>query len=177
MGVLTKGFYTRGSKTTTEIAALTGMSPGDTVFDTDRKERRVYDGDNWVTGNQLSMLTRGQTPGGSNQLQGAICIIADQNFSVQSGISTTNDENVIGAIQGPIGASFAIGSSIILQYRGMGYVANLNTGVPGQYVDLSTTRGRAKSVATPNVGTFGVWCEPVTASTVGRSMIQPIEIN
>ena len=54
MGIRRNGFYTRGYKTTEEIYDMTGMRIGDTVFDTSRKERRIYDGAVWVTGNMIT---------------------------------------------------------------------------------------------------------------------------
>jgi hypothetical protein len=178
MGLLTKGMYSRGNKTTSQIAALTGMVAGDTVFDTDREERQVYDGNVWISGNQIGVITRGQTPGGLEQITGAASIISDQNFTIQSGISSTNDENIIGCLQGVLGTSYNIGSYVIIQYRGLGYAATAaNTVNSGQYMDLSGTRGRAIGAASPSVGTFGIWLETIPPTAAGRAMIQPIEIN
>ncbi len=178
MGLLTKGMYSRGNKDTAQIAALTGMVAGDTVFDTDREERQVYDGNVWISGNQIGAITRGQTPGGDEQLTGAASIISDQNFAVQSGNSSANDENIIGCVQGVLGSSYDIGSYVIIQYRGLGYAATtLNTVNSGQYMDLAVTRGRATGQTNPSVGTFGIWLETIPPITTGRAMIQPIEIN
>lgn len=180
MGLLTKGMYSRGNKTTSQIAALTGMVAGDTVFNTDREERQVYDGNVWISGNQIGLITRGQTPDGLEQITGAASIISDQNFAVQSGTGfvSTNDENIIGCMQGVLGTSYSIGSYVIIQYRGLGYAATtINTVTSGQYVDLSVTRGRANGNASPSVGTFGIWLETIPPTTAGRAMIQPIEIN
>ncbi len=177
MGLATKGFYTRGNKTTSQIASLVGMVSGDTVFDTSRKERLVYNGSRWISGNQITFITRGITPGSGNQLVGAASIFSDQDFSINSGISTTNDENIIGCIQGPLGTSYLIGASVVLQYRGAGLVANSAVAVtPGQYIDLSSTRGRANGSSSPSIGSFGVWMEPVAINISGFGMIQPIEI-
>lgn len=178
MGLLTKGFYSRGNKTTLQISQLTGMVAGDTVFNTDREERLVYDGDEWISGNQISFITRGISPGSGNQLTGSTCAIADQDFTVRSGVSATNDENIIGNIQGVVGDSYTIGTTIVLQYRGAGLVANGGTAVTtGQYIDLSATPGRANGVTSPGIGTFGVWLQAVAINTPGFGMIQPIEIN
>jgi hypothetical protein len=184
MGLTTKGFYTRGSKTSAEIGLMTGMVSGDTVFDTTRRERRVYDGFNWVSGNQISILSRGQNPAGANanQLVGACCCISDQNFSIQSGISTANDENIIGCLQGvnPL-FDVAIGATGILQYRGMGFIANTTAVVNGNtiYADLASgvSRGRCAPIASPGIGTMGVFVETQIANYATKGIIQPIEIS
>lgn len=51
MGLLTRGTTTFGNKTTAQIDALTGMSEGDTVFDTTLKRYRAYDGLGWAGDN------------------------------------------------------------------------------------------------------------------------------
>jgi hypothetical protein len=178
MGNLRKGFYTRGNKTTSEIAALTGMAAGDTVFDTNRQERRVFDGDNWVSGNQISLRTDGidtvqpQAFGSCSRISGF------NNFAIQSGLSATYDENIVGCVQGTIGATFSVGSQVILQYRGFAYIAFLTSITRSQFVDLSATPGRANSIASASIGTMGIWLENITAAAgAGRAFLQPIEIN
>jgi hypothetical protein len=177
MGLLSKGFYTRGNKTTSQISLLTGMVAGDTVFNTDREERLVYDGNRWVSGNQITLVTRGITPGGSPQLTGSSSTIADQDFTIRSGVSATNDENIIGNIQGVPGDSFTVGTNVVLQYRGPGQVSNLNAVTTGQYIDLSSTPGRATGATSPGIGTFGVFLESAAGTGVIFGMIQPIEVN
>jgi hypothetical protein len=180
MGNLRKGFYTRGNKTTSEIAALTGMAAGDTVFDTDRQERRVFDGNNWVSGNQISLRSDGTGSTPAFQSFGSCSRISgSNNFAIQSGFSATYDENIVGCVQGSIGATFSVGSQVILQYRGLVYTASLSSIIRSQFVDLSATPGRADTNAAAGVGTMGVWLENITAAggTTGRAFIQPIEIN
>ena len=63
MGILRNGFYSRGYKTTEQIYDMTGMRNGDTVFDTTRKERRVYDGEVWVSGNMITKSFQPETYG------------------------------------------------------------------------------------------------------------------
>jgi hypothetical protein len=180
MGLVSKGFYSRGNKTSTEIESLTGMSSGDTVFDTTRQERRVYDGFNWVSGNQVSLISRGVTAGGTNQLCGAACAFADQDFSVLSGTSTNNNENIIGSLQTSApGISVTVGNYAIIQYRGAGFIANTLSVSNGNstFADLTTTAGRCTVSGSPTqTGIMGLWLATGSGTSAIRALIQPIEI-
>ncbi len=152
MGILRKGFYTRGYKSTEEIYDMTSMRIGDTVFDTSRKERRVYDGANWVTGNMISKTFITQTYTGSDlitYLDSAKCgqLVAYWSVGASNGAGIYvaslyganggNVENGIGVIQFPVSRSY--GQSYVptvVQYAGEAYIQtdNLNSGYPGSYV-------------------------------------------
>ncbi len=182
MGLSSKGFYTRGNKTSAQIESLTGMTSGDTVFDTTRQERRVYDGFNWVSGNQISLISRGVTAGGStNQLCGAACAFADLDFTVISGVASTNNENVIGSLQTSApGVAVTPGNYAIIQYRGAGFIANTLaiSSSTNTYADLSSTPGRCSATnAQTQTGIMGVWLATGSATSAVRALIQPIEIS
>ena len=176
MGNLRKGFFTRGYKTSTEIVSLTEMEIGDTVFDTTWSVRKVYDGNNWVSSLQVSMISDG-IPSGGGQGNGSCAAVSGTNdFRIQSGISTANDYNLIGAVQSP-GGTVSIGDYTVLQYSGVGNIAAANVTINrGNFVDLSTTYGRASDPATPDTGTFGVWLSDGAALTVVKAFIRPIEM-
>jgi hypothetical protein len=182
MGLSSKGFYSRGNKTSAQIESLTDMTSGDTVFDTTRQERRVYDGFNWVSGNQISLLSRGVTAGGgTNQLCGAACAFGDQDLAVISGVATANNENVIGSLQTSApGVAVTIGNYAIVQYRGAGFIANSLAVSVGNntFADLSTTPGRCSVSSSPTqTGVMGIWLSTGSATSAIRGLIQPIEIN
>jgi hypothetical protein len=51
--------YTYGAKTLTEIAAITGMQEGDTVYNTTWQIIEIYSGTNWVNNQSVEYQTRG----------------------------------------------------------------------------------------------------------------------
>jgi hypothetical protein len=177
MGILTKGEYSRGVKTAVQIAALTGMQAGDTVFDSTWGIRKIYDGNNWVSGGQISFITDG-IPTGGNQTDGAASrVSANNDFRIQSGQSTANDINIIGAVQLASGTLTAGSSFAVVQYSGIGNVASAGNGLinRGTFVELSVTFGRADDNPSPAVGVFGVWLTDGALNTPLKAFIRPIE--
>jgi hypothetical protein len=161
MGILRKGYYTRGYKTFTQIGDLTGMKQGDTVFDTTFSFRRIYDGFNWVSGSQISIESRG-IPSGGNQINGSVSrpstlvnnSVASANFIGTTGIYTSNS---IGVIQTPIVGGVTIGSKGCLQYSNIGYVAVFGSVSRGNWLYVGATEGRADdSTNPPPDGAFGI---------------------
>ena len=157
MGILRNGFYTRGYKTTEEIYDMLGMRYGDTVFDTTRKEKRVYDGQVWVSGNMItkSFVFGGTVIGGieykdsakSGQMVGYRVNPlnpGDQVISTGFPSSGGGNENAIGFMQFPINRSYgnSISSTVwgAVQYSGEGFVwlANSGANTLGQYVVAQT---------------------------------------
>jgi len=182
MGIVRNGFYTRGYKTTEQIYDMTGMRYGDTVFDTTRDERLVYDGDVWVTGSMIgkSFSNTATTVGSITYLDTAKCgQMVGYQTSYASGLQVKstggafggNVENAIGHMQFPVGRSY--GSAAVpaaLQYSGHAYVwadstgnfvgqyvmlaTNVNGGVPGNYYSWV---GRNKKEVTPGIAQVGCW--------------------
>ena len=148
MGILRNGFYTRGYKTTEQIYDMIGMRYGDTVFDTTRKEKRVYDGNNWVSGNMISksFLRNDYGIGGitykdtakSGQMVGYYTGSLDgSEVKSTNGSGGGGNENAIGFMQFPINRSYGIGPlPAAVQYSGEGFVwlANSGANTLGQYV-------------------------------------------
>lgn len=184
MGILRNGFYSRGYKTTEEIYALTGMRYGDTVFDTTRDERRVYDGANWVTGSMVSKIFRGSTYiiSGIPYIDSAKCgqmvgyYTSSSNTDGIKVMSTSgtqggNIKNAIGYMQFPVGKSYGTGDvPAAVQYSGQPYVWADNTGsYVGQFVTLAPSVtggvtgntyywiGRSGKNVTANPSQIGVW--------------------
>jgi hypothetical protein len=152
MGILRNGFYTRGYKTTEEIYDMTEMRYGDTVFDTTRKERRIYDGAVWVTGNMITKTFQVQinsTYGGGifywdtakcGQLVSYYAVGAGnptgQKVSSLYGTNSGNVENGIGVMQFPIQRSYGESLAAAVQYSGEAFIQTQGTSFPspGSYV-------------------------------------------
>jgi hypothetical protein len=176
MGILRNGYYTRGYKTSTEIDALTNMKVGDSVFDTTNSFRRIYDGFNWVSSNQVSLTTNG-IPGAGNQLNGSVSRVTTTNdLTIESAISPTNNSNVIGVVQTPKVGGIPVGTKAVLQFSNIGAGQTNGTVVRGRWIIISTVYGRFDDVTSPlPVGVFGVALK--TTSVVGDEcpiFIRPI---
>ncbi len=181
MGILRNGFYSRGYKTTEEIYALTGMRYGDTVFDTTRDERRVYDGSVWVTGSMIGKAWAGASFSGTHLYKDTakcgqmVGYNPNQPWSVNSVNDlngSTNIENGIGIMQFPINKSYGDGvaTTAAVQYSGQAYVWADSTGsFVGQFVtavpyvlggatgNYYIWAGRAGKNVTANPSQVGVW--------------------
>ena len=144
MGILTNGFYTRGYKTTEEIYDLTGMRAGDTVFDTTRKERRVYDGNLWVSGNMITRvfkttqyLSTYTDYAKAGQNVGFYTGVDDNSQEIKSALGSfgPTSQSIIGLIQCPIHRSYGNNTPVAVQYSGEGYVwAHTSGNWRGRYI-------------------------------------------
>lgn len=196
MGILRNGFYTRGYKTTEEIYDMIGMRYGDTVFDTTRKEKRVYDGQVWVSGNMIAKsfkrndyvigsITYKDTAK-SGQMVGYYTGSLDgSEVKSTNGSSGGGNENAIGFMQFPINRSYGIGPlPAAVQYSGEGFVwlANSGANTLGQYVIPQTPPtyggvpgnyyyfvGFNNSNVSPNPNEVGVYMYASPAATVVTS--------
>jgi hypothetical protein len=172
---------------------MTGMRNGDTVFDTTRKERRVYDGAVWVTGNMITKTfqTESYAYPGVTYLDSAKCgQIVGYYLSVANGshcksVAGTgggNIENSIGILQFPIGRSYGQSLPAAVQYSGDAYVWSNSIGsAKGQYLNLATFAtggtpgnywiffGRAGKDVSRAPGQFGVWTVDPTNVTVAST--------
>jgi len=179
MGILRNGYYTRGYKTTEEIYDLTGMRYGDTVFDTTRKERLIYDGNVWVSGNMIGKIWGGSSinTGGITYTDTAKCgqmvgYLSNQYMVSVNWSTFVNVENGIGIMQFPINKSYGDSSvrKVAVQYSGQAYVWANNTGsFVGQFVTAVPSvlggtagnyyiwAGRAGKDVTSGIGQVGVW--------------------
>jgi len=144
MGILRNGFYTRGYKTTEEIYDLIGMRFGDTVFDTTRKERLVYDGHLWVSGNMITKNFQSSSYAG-----GYIDYVkAGQNVGFYTGTNNNSQEiksalgllgptsqSMIGIVQCPKNRSYGNNTWVTVQYSGEGFVwAHASGNWRGRYI-------------------------------------------
>jgi hypothetical protein len=176
MGILRNGYYTRGYKNETEIGNLTGMKTGDTVFDTTNSFRRIYDGFNWVSGNQISLETRG-IPSGGNQSNGAISRPSTLiDSAVASGRSTENLSNCIGVLQTTLVGGVPIGNKANIQYSNIANATTNGSVVRGRFATISIVYGDIDDNASPPPsGTLGICLRDATANSLCPIFIRCID--
>jgi hypothetical protein len=176
MGILRNGYYTRGYKTETEIGNLIGMKTGDTVFDTTNSFRRIYDGFNWVSGNQISLETRG-IPSGGNQLNGAISRPSTLvDLAVASGRNPENLSNCIGVLQTTLVGGVPIGNKANIQYSNIANATTNGSVTRGQYAAISAVYGNVDDFATPQPnGTLGIVLRNAGANSLCPIFIRCID--
>jgi hypothetical protein len=172
MGILRNGYYTRGYKTETEIGNLTGMKTGDSVFDTTNSFRRIYDGFNWVSGNQISLETRG-IPGAGNQLNGAISRPSTLvDLAVASGRNPDNVSNCIGVLQTTLVGGVPIGNKANIQYSNIANAVTNGAVTRGNYASVSVIYGNIDDNGSPPPnGTLGI-----VLNNAGANSLCPIFI-
>jgi hypothetical protein len=167
MGILRNGFYTRGYKTQTEIESLTNMVQGDTVFDTTNSFRKVYDGFNWVSGNQISLQSNGiPTSPITNQKNGSLSRPSTTtDLAIASANSPTYNSNVIGCIQIIDATGVPVGNKAVLQYTNIGTAQCDTTGFRGRFAVPAATFGLTNDVVSPAPdGTLGVYMRNTTTT-------------
>lgn len=176
MGVLRNGYYTRGYKTETEIGNLTGMKTGDSVFDTTNSFRRIYDGFNWVSGNQISLETRG-IPGAGNQLNGAISRPSTLvDLAVSSGRDPENVSNSVGVLQTTLVGGVPIGNKANIQYSNIANAVTNGSVLRGRYATISVVYGNIDdNVSPPPNGTLGIILNNANANSLCPIFIRCID--
>lgn len=169
MGLLTRGNTTYGNRTTAQIDALTGMSEGNTVFDTSLKRYRVYDGLGWAGDNivvqkistgfaataQGNTIIPSTVPiGGGSEIGIPTTSTGNQEFIFATSVSTvTKNQNEYCPVS-YLGVQPAL-------YDGAGAAVD-----PADYPTLSTlTAGRFAEVTSGTTGVFGIALE--TSTTAG----------
>jgi hypothetical protein len=162
MGNLRNGYYTRGYKTETEIGNLTGMKAGDSVFDTTNSFRRIYDGNNWVSGNQISLETRGIPGGLGNQLNGSLSrpstLVDIAVSSSGNGLSGTSDNrsNSIGVLQTTLVGGVPVGNKALIQYSNIANIQCNGSVTRGRYLVPSNVYGLVDDTTTADNGSLGI---------------------
>lgn len=136
-----------GNKTTSQIAALTGMQVGDTVFNTDYGQVEFYSIANVWTSNNSVILTASTTIS-----EGQLVNI---NTSGQAGLLS----NGVGAAQFGIGVcqyGGTAGSNISVRICGIAKCLVATSGVTrGDYGLFSSTAGSMTRTTSPSTGAIG----------------------
>lgn len=138
-------YTTYGNKTTDEIAALTGMQVGDSVFNTDYSEVEWYSGSTWLSNNSIQMVTSVVAVEGR-----CVYINASGLAAFLNGSSVTYPYG-IGVVQ----YGGAIGSTIAVRICGIARVQSLGGQTIDQYARASGVNGQATNAAAPTTGCIG----------------------
>lgn len=156
-----------GNKTTSQIAALSGMGVGDTVFNTDYGRVDFYTGGVWTNNNSI-IVTAGATI-----TEGQICQInASGQAILLNGSTTSNAEFGIGIC----GYGGTIGQPISLIMCGVAKCRVGAAGVTiGQYATISSTAGSIVSTTSPSIGALGRVLQTQTSGNLAYVMLAFIE--
>jgi len=160
-------FAKYGNKTTSQIAALTGMGVGDTVFNTEYGMIEFYTGSVW-TNNCSILITAGATI-----TQGQVCQInASGQAILLNGSTSTNAKFGVGICQ----YGGTSGQIISLRVCGIAKCLVGASGVTlGQYAQFSATAGSISSTTSPNTGTLGRCLQTSTSGNLSYVMLTFIE--
>lgn len=94
--------YTHGSKTLTQINALTGMATGDTVYNTTWELMEVYDGNIWVNDTGIAIQSDGSDvigPGNAVSLDGTsggVKLATSSDTTIYMGVVVRGNSNSAG---------------------------------------------------------------------------------
>ena len=158
--------YTYGTKTLTQISALTGMSTGDTAFCTSNNRVMTYDGTFWVCDDFVVMVNRS----GSTINQWDVVIVQQGGTTTEiSCTKTTTAGNSL--IVGVAVYSAINGSNCVIAVKG-NYQVNVRSATSlGADLTTSATSGKAQTNAgTFSEGIFGF----ATSSSAGAGTINCI---
>ena len=163
-----RGQYSKfGNKTTSQIAGLTGMDVGDTVFNTDYGMLEFYTGSVW-TNNCSILVVAGETI-----TEGQVCQINSSGQAILLDNSPTdNARSGIGVCQyGGIS-----GQTISLRVCGIAKCKTAAAGVTlGQYAGYSSTAGSIISSGSPSIGYLGRVLQTATSGNLCYVMLTFIE--
>ena len=167
-----RGAYTKyGSKTTSQIASLTGMETGDSVFNSDYGMNEYYNGVVWC-GNNTITITAGATIS-----EGQLCQILYSTGGgtalLLNGTLFTNARLGIGVCQyGGIA-----GSTIVLRICGMAKCRVGSAGVTtNTYATMSTSQaGAISSISFPTTGCIGRVLQTQTSGNLAQVLLTFIE--
>lgn len=158
--------YTYGKRTTTQIDSLTGMSIGDTVFNTTSQLLEIYNGILWIdersvmfkidagesiaVGNTARTLTTGEIEKASSSDKNSFCgVVARLN----SGEPTHAAVAFAGKIQALAGQALVSGQSVVLY-----------------------TNGTINDDSTPGASVMGYCMESVSSGNLAWIALQTIEL-
>lgn len=160
-----------GSKTTSQIASLTGMQTGDSVFNSDYGMNEYYNGVVWCSNNTITITA------GATISEGHLCQIVVSSLGGQAillnGATQSNATLGIGVCQyGGIA-----GSTIVLRICG---VAKCKVGsssvTAGEYATMSTSvQGAISSNTSPSIGCIGRVMQTQSASGLAQVFLTFIE--
>jgi hypothetical protein len=156
-----------GNKTTSQIASLTGMVTGDTVFNTDYGQIEFYTGSVWTNNNSI-LITAGATI-----TEGQICQINASGVAILlNGSPSSNSQFGVGICQ----YGGTTGQTISLRVCGVAKCLVSPSGMTiGEYAVPTLTSGSVSSNSSPSVGAFGRCLQTQTGGNLGYVFLTFIE--
>ena len=157
-----------GAKTKAQIDALTGMSQGDDVFNTDINRIEYYSGSIWLNDDLIAVKI--DSAGGTYSEGDSVAWTDDATYqkAVELAIDTNSDEWAGVVYRGGTGA----GTEIAIAWKGT-YPCNFGTGAAnaGNCCILSTSTGEFQSSGTAQVGCIGLVAETIGAPAGNAKVI------
>ena len=154
-----------GAKTTSDISSLTGMTQGDTVFNTEYGMVEVYTGNVW-TNNCSIVITAGATIA-----TGQLVYINASGQAVLLNNSAANYAKGIGVCQ----YGGTSGSLISVRTHGLAKCLTSASVSLGDYATVSSTAGSIGSTTSPTAGTLGRIVQGTGAASLAYVMLTFIE--
>lgn len=152
MAYIAKGRrYTYGSRNTiSQVAAITGMASGDTVFCLENDRLLTYDGQLWMCSDFIKM-TNGS---GVNLSRGDLVVMS-------ATANTVTRTNVAGSISvvGPVVFGNTAGNPVAIAIFGVYVVTTVDSTNAGDFATTTTSTGRATSTTVMGSGVFGIFIE------------------
>lgn len=161
--------FTYGTKTLSEINALTGMQEGDTVYNTTWQIIEIYSGTNWVNNQSIEYLTRtvaiippeGNIPSGDRAEEpypddGGYGIRQHSNGTVE--LSNATQVEFLGIkIRGT--STSETQDRIVVAFSGKWPVFYENDARKGEYTTLDSSPGMLRSITTASSDHLGTVLE------------------
>lgn len=158
--------YTYGVKNTlADVAAITGMSTGDTVFCSENSRMMTYDTNNIWMCNDFIKLTNNS---GVTLAKGDVVIV--DTTTAGSVTRTTTQGNPL--VVGPVVFGNANGSPVAIAIFGIYDVRTNGSTNAGDYALTSTTIGAGDSTTTMGDGFFGVYVAQNGAAGLTKCFIR-----
>lgn len=135
-----------GNKNTSQIAALTGMQTGDTVFNLDYGMVEIYNGSVWT--NSCSIVGTS----GSALSEGQLVYINTSGQLVLLNNTAANLKKAVGVVQY---GSLAANQTVLVRTHGIAKCFTAISVTIGNYATASSTLGSISDTTSPSTGALG----------------------
>jgi hypothetical protein len=176
MASLSRGSYTYGNKSWSQIILITGANVGDTVWDTTYSKRRIWDGYNFVHGSQVSIETTGTVDDGY-----VVTISSTNDNKIDPETGSGDAECVIGVVED--GKTNTSGDIVTMTYHGLvkaridSVTYNSYTGYfIYSYTSLPVANGIVVSWSSAGPGVIGHYLDSFSnIDTLNNIIFRPVE--
>ncbi len=165
MAYIAKGrYYTYGVKPTlSSVAAITGMSAGETVFCEENFRKLTYDGSSWMCSDFIKL-----TNGSGTTVNPGTVLVASTTADTVTLSTTLDNPKVIG----PAVFTSTSGSPVVIAIFGI-YQVNTNSSTShGDFAFTNSSGGTATSTGTMGDGCFGIYVESKAAAGLTKCMLR-----